>query len=145
MTVRVLVALFEDAPVAMTRVILLNPEAVKTWIGFFAVLVVPSPKSHCHDMAFPVEPSENWTACPSTGYLGEYVKETFRLLEVLLARLLRRLSDLVMRVCPVALIVTICEMSTASENANHPLRPFCLALSILVMLPASVVLSLASW
>jgi len=48
------------------------------WLGFWAVLVAPSPKLHCQEVGEPVDVSVNWTACPATGEAGLYVKDAVR-------------------------------------------------------------------
>jgi hypothetical protein len=45
------------------------------WLGFWAVLVVPSPKFHCQEVGLPVEVSVNCTAWPAVGELGVKVKD----------------------------------------------------------------------
>jgi hypothetical protein len=46
-----------------------------TWLGFWAVLVDPSPKFHCHEVGGPEEVSVNCTACPAVGEAGLNVKD----------------------------------------------------------------------
>lgn len=69
-TVSVRVVVLEPALLVTLRVILRKPELLKACVGLRAVLVVPSPKSHCQDDGLPMEDSENLTVCPSTGYVG---------------------------------------------------------------------------
>jgi hypothetical protein len=45
------------------------------WLGFWAVLVAPSPKFHAQEVGDPKEVSVNCTAWPTTGEDGLYVKE----------------------------------------------------------------------
>ena len=52
-----------------------EPEDAKVWLGFCAVLVVPSLKLHDHEVGVPVEVSVNCTACPAAGEAGLYVNE----------------------------------------------------------------------
>jgi len=47
-------------------------------LGFWAVLVVPSPKFHSQEVGDPVEVSVNCTACPAVGAAGEKVNEDDR-------------------------------------------------------------------
>jgi hypothetical protein len=42
------------------------------------VLVLPSPKSHCHEAGLPVEVSVNCTSCPDPGYPGLKAKDALR-------------------------------------------------------------------
>jgi hypothetical protein len=49
-------------------------EVAKTWVGFWAVLVTPSPKFQAQEVGFPVEVSVNETVCPLTGVAGVNVK-----------------------------------------------------------------------
>jgi hypothetical protein len=43
---------------------------VKAWLGFFAVLVAPSPKFHCQEVGPPEVVSANCTASPGPGVEG---------------------------------------------------------------------------
>jgi hypothetical protein len=43
---------------------------MKAWLGFFAVLVAPSPKFHCQEVGFPEVVSANCTDCPGPGVAG---------------------------------------------------------------------------
>ena len=58
------------ALLAATKVTFRNPGIEYLWEGFWAVLVVPSPKSQSQEIGLPVEASTNWTVCPAVGYLG---------------------------------------------------------------------------
>jgi hypothetical protein len=49
-------------------------------LGFWAALVVPSPKSQPQDVGVPVEVSVNWTAWLATGEAGLKVKEAVRVM-----------------------------------------------------------------
>jgi hypothetical protein len=84
-------AVSDEAPTAMVRLALEEPELFVTvsvtvrdpavanaWLGFWAALVPPSPKSHAHDVGPPVDVSVNCTACPSPGEAGLKVKAAFR-------------------------------------------------------------------
>jgi hypothetical protein len=71
----VLVDILELEPLATVRVTVVDPAVANAWLGFWAVLVVPSPKFHCQEVGDPVEVSENCTACPAIGAAGEKVKE----------------------------------------------------------------------
>jgi hypothetical protein len=44
-------------------------------LGFWEVLVEPSPKAQLHDVGVPVEVSVNWTDWPAAGEAGLKVKE----------------------------------------------------------------------
>jgi hypothetical protein len=50
-----------------------EPSPVNVWLGFWATLVPPSPKSHCQEVGVPAEVSVNATAWPGEGEDG--VKE----------------------------------------------------------------------
>ena len=60
----------------------------KVWLGFWTVLVAPSPKFHCQEAGDPVEVSVNCTACPATGELGVNVKEAVRVGTTVTVRLI---------------------------------------------------------
>ena len=47
-----------------------DPAAVKVWLGFRIVLVVPSLKFHCQDVGLPIDVSVNCIAWPATGEAG---------------------------------------------------------------------------
>lgn len=47
-----------------------EPALVKTCVGFFAVLVPPSPKSHSQEVGSPADVSANITVCPIVGEAG---------------------------------------------------------------------------
>jgi hypothetical protein len=57
------------------------------WLGFWAVLDVPSPKFHCQEVGVPVEVSVNWTDCPTTAEAGLKVKEAVRAVVTVTVRL----------------------------------------------------------
>jgi hypothetical protein len=48
------------------------------WLGFWAVLVVPSPKFHDQEVGLAVDMSVNWTACPAVGVAGLKVNDEVR-------------------------------------------------------------------
>ena len=48
---------------------------MKTCVGFFAVLVAPSPKSHCQEVGSPGVVSANITDCPTAGEVGLNTKD----------------------------------------------------------------------
>ena len=74
-TVTVWVTMLEPELFVTVKVTVFDPAIVKAWPGFWAVLVVPSPKFHCQEVGVPVEVSVNWTACPATGDEGLYAKD----------------------------------------------------------------------
>jgi hypothetical protein len=47
----------------------------KAWLGFWAVLVAPSPKFHSQEVGLPAEVSVNCTDCPAAGEAGLKVKD----------------------------------------------------------------------
>ena len=53
------------------RVTVFVPTLANAWLGFWAVLVVPSPKLQDQDVGSPEDVSVNWTACPTDGAAGE--------------------------------------------------------------------------
>jgi hypothetical protein len=62
---------------------------MKAWLGFFEVLVAPSPKSHLQDEGDPGVVSANWTVWPGPGVdglktkvAGEGAGMTVRVLDV---------------------------------------------------------------
>jgi len=57
------------------RVTVLDPAVVYVWLGFWDVLVPPSPKFHCQEVGVPAEVSVNCTDCPAAGEAGLKVKE----------------------------------------------------------------------
>src|SRR3954468_24378544 len=61
-----------DAPPALeaTRRTVYVPAAANVWLGDCAVDVVPSPKSHDHDVGAPVDVSVNWTASGAVPLVG---------------------------------------------------------------------------
>ena len=56
-------------------VTVLDPAVANVWLGFWEVLVPPSPKFHCHAVGPPVDVSVNATDCPGAGKAGLYVKD----------------------------------------------------------------------
>jgi hypothetical protein len=48
------------------------------WLGFWAVEVDPSPKSHCQEVGLPVDVSVNCTDCPAAGEAGLQVNDASR-------------------------------------------------------------------
>ena len=69
-TVTVLVVLFDPEAFVTVRVTVLDPAVVYEWLGFWDVLVDPSPKLHCQEVGVPVEVSVSCTACPAAGEAG---------------------------------------------------------------------------
>jgi len=69
--VSVLVVLFDPELLVTVRLTVLDPAVVYEWLGFWDVLVPPSPKFHCQEAGVPAEVSVNWTACPAEGRVGE--------------------------------------------------------------------------
>jgi hypothetical protein len=49
---------------------LYDPTELNVWVGFWVVLVPPSPKVHRQEVGEPVDVSVNCTACPATGDAG---------------------------------------------------------------------------
>jgi hypothetical protein len=76
--VTVLVALLDPEAFVTVKLTVLDPAVVYEWLGFWAVLVPPSPKFHCQDVGVPAEVSVNCTDCPMTGEAGLLVKEAAR-------------------------------------------------------------------
>ena len=56
-------------------VTVLDPAVANVWLGFWEVLVPPSPKFHCHEVGLPVDVSVNATDCPNVGEAGLKVKD----------------------------------------------------------------------
>jgi len=54
----------------MVRETLKDPADAKTWLGFWDMLVPPSPKFHCHREGLPTEVSVNCTAWLAVGESG---------------------------------------------------------------------------
>ena len=69
-TVSVLVVLLDPEVLVTVRVTVFDPAAAYAWLGFREVLVPPSPKLHCHELALPVDVSINCTDCPAAGDAG---------------------------------------------------------------------------
>jgi hypothetical protein len=69
-TVTVLVAFMDPEPLVTVRVTVCEPDVAKAWLGFWAALVVPSPKLHFQEVGVPADVSVNCTACPITGEAG---------------------------------------------------------------------------
>ena len=69
-TVTVWLALLEPEALVTARVTAYDPAMVKAWLGFWDVLVVPSPKFHSQEVGDPADVSVNWTTCPATGEVG---------------------------------------------------------------------------
>jgi hypothetical protein len=67
------VATLEPAVLRTVSVTVKEPADAKAWLGCWAALVPPSPKSHDHDVGFPVELSENCTDWLTSGDAGENV------------------------------------------------------------------------
>jgi hypothetical protein len=74
-TVMVWVAVSEPEEFVAVNATVLLPAVANTWLGFWAVLVPPSPKFHCQEVGFPAEVSVNCTVCPAAGEAGLYVKD----------------------------------------------------------------------
>jgi hypothetical protein len=64
---------FEPAALRAVSVTVNVPAIAKAWLGCCAALVPPSPKSHDHDVGFPVELSVNCTDWFTSGDAGENV------------------------------------------------------------------------
>jgi len=69
-TVTVRVVLFDPEVLVTVRVTIFDPVVVKAWLGFWEVLVPPSPKFHCQEVGLPVDVSANATDCPAAGDVG---------------------------------------------------------------------------
>lgn len=69
-TLNVRFTLLEPEVFVTVRVTVYDAVAMNVWLGFWAVLVAPSPKFHCHEVGEPVEVSVNCTAWPATGEVG---------------------------------------------------------------------------
>jgi hypothetical protein len=69
-TVTVLVVLFDPEALVAVRVTVLAPVVVNVWLGFWAVLVPPSPKFHSHEVGLPVDVSVNATDWLTAGEAG---------------------------------------------------------------------------
>jgi hypothetical protein len=69
-TVTVRLALWEPELLVAVRVTVKEAAVAKVWLGFWAVLVPPSPKFHCQEVGPPVDVSVNCTACPAAGDAG---------------------------------------------------------------------------
>jgi hypothetical protein len=65
-----LVVLFDPEALVTVRVTVLAPAIVYEWLGFWYVLVTPSPKFHSQKEGVPAEVSVNCTACPTAGEAG---------------------------------------------------------------------------
>jgi hypothetical protein len=74
-TVSVRVVVLEPVAFETVKVTVLEPAAAKMWLGFWAVLVEPSPKFHSQEVGLPVDTSVNWTAWPGTGLEGAKLNE----------------------------------------------------------------------
>lgn len=76
--VSVRVAVCELVLLVTVSVTVLVPAVAYVWLGFWAVLVAPSPKFHCQEVGEPVDVSVNCTAWPVAGEAGLYVNEAAR-------------------------------------------------------------------
>jgi hypothetical protein len=74
-TVTVRLTLLKPELLVTVRVTVFNPVVVYVWLGFWDVLVPPSPKFHCQEVGVPVDVSVNWTDWPVAGEAGLKVKE----------------------------------------------------------------------
>jgi hypothetical protein len=54
--------LVEPALLVTVNDTVLDPVVANVWLGFWEVLVPPSPKFHCHDVGLPVDVSVYCTA-----------------------------------------------------------------------------------
>ena len=72
-TVTVCVRVVEPPGLVAVRATLNAPAEAKTWVGFWAVAVPPSPKLHDHDVGLPVDASVKETVCPAIGEDGANV------------------------------------------------------------------------
>jgi hypothetical protein len=68
--VTVRLALFEPDALVTVKVTVFDPVVANEWLGFWLVLVDPSPKFHCQEVGAPTEVSVNCTACPAAGEAG---------------------------------------------------------------------------
>jgi hypothetical protein len=68
--VTVLLVLFDPEALATVRVTVFDPAVVYEWLGFWDVLVMPSPKFHNREVGVPTDVSVNWTVCPAAGEAG---------------------------------------------------------------------------
>jgi hypothetical protein len=78
---------FELELFVTVKVTLYVPEVVKIWLGFWAVLIAPSLKSHCQAVGFPSDVSVNCTDWPVTGEAGLKEKEAVSALATVTVRL----------------------------------------------------------
>lgn len=76
--VTVRLALVEPVPLLTVKVTVFVPAVVYAWLGFWAVLVDPSPKFHDQAAGLPADMSVNCTDWPVTGDVGANVKEAER-------------------------------------------------------------------
>jgi hypothetical protein len=53
--------LVEPVLLVTVKVTVFAPVVVNAWLGFWDVLVPPSPKFHCHEVGLPVDVSVNAT------------------------------------------------------------------------------------
>ena len=70
--------ILEPEALLTVRVTLYVPAVENAWLGFWAELVDPSLKFHCHEVGDPVDVSVNCTACPPAGEEGVKPKEAVR-------------------------------------------------------------------
>jgi hypothetical protein len=69
-TVTVRLSLSDPDWFLTVNVTVLDPTVVNTWVGFWAVEEVSSPKLHCQDVGLPVDASMKRTAWPKAGEPG---------------------------------------------------------------------------
>jgi len=74
LTVTVWLAEVEPAALVAFSVTVKVPDVAKAWVGFWLVLVPPSPKVQAHAVGELVEASMKVTVAPMTGVLGEKLK-----------------------------------------------------------------------
>jgi len=86
-TVTVRLTLLEPELLVTVKVTVLDPAVVYVWLGFWDVLVPPSPKLHCQEVGLPVDVSVNWTDWPVAGEAGLKVKEAASAVATVTARL----------------------------------------------------------
>ena len=70
MTATLWVVLFVPELFVTVRVTVFVPAVAYVWVGFWAVLVDPSPKLHDQAVGLPVDVSVNCTAWPAAGDSG---------------------------------------------------------------------------
>jgi hypothetical protein len=85
--VTVLVVLFDPEALVTVRLTVLDPAVEYEWLGFWAVLEIPSPKFHCQELGVPADVSVNCTDWPVAGEAGPKVKEAVSAVATVTVRL----------------------------------------------------------